>query len=82
MRTFFRISTGAFAFAHIVANASGKKISPSDIAPMETLHLKALEELEKPNPDINKIDELLLEMENQAVINSKKNEQNDFILGH
>lgn len=72
MKTFFRISTGAFAFAHIVASASGKKISPSDITPIETLHLKALEELEKPNPDLNKIDQLLLEMEKQAVINSTK----------
>ena len=71
LRTVFRISTAAFVFAHKVAEATGKYMVTQ---PMETLHWLALEELEKENPDMQKVDYLLAQMEELATQNAVNNE--------
>ena len=68
LRNFFRISSAAFNFTNAVNLALNGNISPSE---MQQLHQIALQEIEKLNPDMSKIDNLLAEMERLAELNTK-----------
>jgi hypothetical protein len=63
LRTFFRTTTAVFDFANTVQTAIGGIVTPNK---MHVLHRIALEEIEKENPDLFKIDNLLAEMEKLA----------------
>jgi len=63
LRTFFRVSNAAFDFSNSVQSACGGTVVTNE---MHELHKIALEEIEKENPDLSKMDELLEEMENLA----------------
>jgi len=63
LRTFFRVSNAAFDFANAIQLAFNKINIPNK---MQKLHKLALEEIEKENPDLSKIDKLLAEMEKLA----------------
>ena len=69
LRTFFRISNAVFDCANVVQLAFYGNIFPSK---MKHLHKIALEEIEKENPDLLKINKLLTEMESLC-INPKPN---------
>ena len=60
LRTFFRLSNAVFNFQNNVQLITIGYISKTK---MQQLHEIALEEIEKENPDLNKIDRLLQEME-------------------
>lgn len=63
LRTFFRISNAAFEFQNSIQLAISGHIEPNE---MQQLHKVALFEIEKENPDLSLIDNLLAEMENLA----------------
>jgi DeoR/GlpR family transcriptional regulator of sugar metabolism len=69
LKTFFTISNAAFEFTDTVQLTIGGHIHPNK---MRLLHKMALEELEKFNPDLSIIDELLAEMESLAEFNSQQ----------
>jgi hypothetical protein len=66
LRTFFRISNAAFEFQNSIQLAIGGHITPNK---MQQLHKIALVEIEKENPDLSLIDNLLAEMEKTAEVN-------------
>jgi hypothetical protein len=68
LRTFFRVSNAAFDFINVIQSAFNGIVTPTK---MQQLHKIALEEIEKENPDLSKIDNLLFEMENLAEANSQ-----------
>lgn len=68
LRTFFRISNAAFEFQNSIQLAISGHIEPNE---MQQLHKVALFEIEKENPDLLLIDNLLAEMENLAELNSQ-----------
>ena len=63
LRTIFRASNVAFNFSNSIQSACGGIVVISE---MQKLHKIALEEIEKENPDLSKMHELLEEMENLA----------------
>jgi len=63
LRTFFRISNAAFEFQNSIQLAFGGRIVPSK---MQELHKLAFAEIEKEDPDLSLIDNLLAEMESTA----------------
>jgi hypothetical protein len=67
LRTFFRVSNAAFDFTNAIQSAVNGIVTPNK---MQQLHKLALEEIEKENPDLSKIDNLLAEMESLAELNS------------
>lgn len=69
LRKFFTISVAAFEIQHTISTALGYKGHKSY---MHMLHLNAKEEIEKEEPDLNKIDTLLAMMEDCAEANSKE----------
>jgi hypothetical protein len=69
LRKFFTISVAAFEMQHTISTAFGFKGHKSY---MHMLHLNAKEEIEKEEPDLNKIDTLLAMMEDCAEANSKE----------
>lgn len=71
LRTFFRVTNAVFEFQNSIQLAVSGYISPSK---MYQLHKIALNEIEKENPDLLLIDNLLAEMEITAAKNSKNNE--------
>lgn len=71
LRTFFRVSTAAFAFARTVQEQFSNTRIPMSV--MESLHLKALEEVEKEKPNLCIIDSYLKDMQNLAEKNEKSN---------
>jgi hypothetical protein len=68
LRTFFRVSNIAFDCVMAMGAAFGCK---SIVSPMHQLHKLALIEIEKENPDLSIIDNLLEEMEKLAESNSQ-----------
>ncbi len=68
LRTFFRVSNIAFDCVMAMRVAFGGK---SIVSPMHQLHKLALIEIEKENPDLSIIDNLLEEMEKLAESNSQ-----------
>lgn len=72
IRLFFRLSNATFEFAAKFRSAMGQIVVESE---MEKLHKIALTEVEKENPDIEKLDELLQEMEVLAALNAAKSIQ-------
>lgn len=68
LRTFFRVTNLAFDFGTSVQSAFNGIDTPNK---MQQLHKLALEEIEKENPDLSKIDNLLAEMEKLAEANSQ-----------
>lgn len=73
LRTFFRVSNAAFDFTNAIQSAFNGIITPNK---MQQLHKLALEEIEKENPDLLKIDNLLVEMEKLAEVNSNQPKPN------
>jgi hypothetical protein len=69
LRKFFTISVAAFEMQHTISIAFGFKGHKSY---MHMLHLNAKEEIEKEEPDLNKIDTLFAMMEYCADANSKE----------
>jgi len=70
LRTFFRVSNAAFDFANSIQSAFNGIALPNK---MQQLHKIALDEIEKENPDLSKIDNLLAKMESLAEVNSLPN---------
>ena len=70
LRIFFRASNAVFDFANSIQSAFNTIVEPNK---MQQLHKIALEEIEKENPDLSKIDNLLAEMESLAELNSLPN---------
>lgn len=70
LRLFFRVSNAAFAFADTVKAMIGQNTEPDA---MQVMHKRALEELEKDNPDLELIDSILSAMEAQARLNKRVN---------
>lgn len=68
LRTFFRVSNATFDFMNAIKSAFNKVVTTTK---MQSLHKLALDEIEKENPDLSKIDNLLAEMENLAELNSQ-----------
>jgi hypothetical protein len=68
LRTFFRVSNAAFDFTNAIQSAFNGIVTPTK---MQQLHKIALEEIEKENPDLSKIDNYLAEMERLAEFNSE-----------
>lgn len=68
LRTFFRVSNAAFDFTNAIQSAFNGSVTPTK---MQQLHKLALEEIEKENPDLSKIHNLLAEMEGLAELNSQ-----------
>ena len=68
LRTFCRVSNAAFDFTNAIQSAFNGIVTPNE---MQQLHKLALEEIEKENPDLFKIDNLLAEMEKLAEVNSR-----------
>ena len=68
LRTFFRVSNAVFDFTSKINYAFNGVVTTNK---MQELHKIALEEIEKENPDLLKIDNLLAEMEKLAEINSQ-----------
>ena len=68
LRMFFRVSNAAFEFQNSIQMAISGHIAPSK---MHQLHKLALVEIEKENPDLSIIDNLLEEMEKLAESNSQ-----------
>lgn len=71
LRTVFRASNALFEFQNSIQLAFSGYTTPSK---MYQLHKMALNEIEKENPDLTLIDNLLAEMEMTAAKNSKNNE--------
>ncbi len=71
LRRFFTISVAAFEMQHTIMKAFGKEVQESF---MHQMHLIAKEEINKENPDMNRINTLLEIMQNFA----DKNKQNDY----
>lgn len=70
LRTFFRVSNAAFTCVNTVSAAvSGKTYKHEH--PMATLHRLALTEIEKENPSMGYMDNLLEQMELEAERNAK-----------
>jgi len=68
LRMFFRVSNAAFEFQNSIQLAISGHITPSK---MHQLHKLALVEIEKENPDLSIIVNLLEEMEKLAELNSQ-----------
>ena len=68
LKTFFKISNAAFESKNSIQSAFNVNITPNK---MQQLHRLAFEEIEKENPDLLIIDNLLAEMENLAELNSQ-----------
>lgn len=68
LRKFFTITVAAFEMQHTISLAFGYKGHKSY---MHLLHINAKEEIEKENPDLNKIDTLLAMMESACENNPK-----------
>ena len=66
LQTFFRISNAVFEFQNSIQLVIGGHITPNK---MQQLHKIALVEIEKENPDLSLIDNLLAEMEITAEAN-------------
>lgn len=64
------MSNAAFAFADTVKAMIGQNTEPDAI---QVMHKRALNELEKENPDMELIDSILSEMEAQARLNKRVN---------
>ena len=60
LRKFFQVTNATYNFINSVELACGRPVATSK---MQQLHKEALEEIEKENPDLVKIDSLLEEME-------------------
>jgi len=60
LRKFFTVTVAAFEMHHSISLVFGNK---GDISDMHHLHLIAKEEIEKVDPDLAKIDNLLSMME-------------------
>ena len=73
LRKFFEISTAAFEFQERIVSILGMFNSRSH---MHLLHIAALKELNKDNPDLGLIDALLAEMERIAEKNKKESPEN------
>lgn len=69
LRKFFTISVAAFEMQHTISTSFWFKGHKSY---MHMLHLNAKKEIEKEQPDLNKIDTLLAMMEDCAEANSKE----------
>ena len=67
LRIFFRISNAGFNFINAIQLAFPNHIYPHK---MQQLHKIALEEIEKENPDLSKMDYLLAEMQSLAELNN------------
>lgn len=79
LRKFFTISVAAFEMQHTISTAFGFKGHKSN---MHMLHLKAKKEIEKEQPNFNKIDALLEMMEDCADLNNMERSMPDkFIKG-
>lgn len=64
LRSVFRISTAALDFAHIVTTELGtKKGLDPKATQMKGLHDECLKELEKIDPDLDRVNAILLQME-------------------
>lgn len=63
LRIFFAVSDAAFTCVEAISKAAGIEVKYSH---MHELHKKAKEEIEKENPDLEKIDYLLKAMELEA----------------
>jgi len=63
LKRFFTISVAAFEMQHTVSIAFGYK---GDKSYMHNLHITALEEINKENPNQKVMDNLLLMIENHA----------------
>ena len=70
LRTFFRVSNAVFECANSIQSICNVIALPNK---MQQLHKIALDEIEKENPDLSKIDNLLAEMESLAEENSLPN---------
>lgn len=68
LRTFFRVSNLALDFVDSFVKITGGNVIDNK---MKQLHKKGLEEIEKENPDLLVIDNLLLEMQLLAEENNK-----------
>ena len=73
IKQFFAISVAAFEMRESIRSAFGIKGSKSF---MHCLHLKALDEINKSDPDMNKISVYLETMEKVAKRNSEKTDKN------
>jgi len=74
LRAFFRITTASFTFLNAFQSAFDAKRSPNDFQhKLHELHKQALEEVEKENPDLSIIQNLLKQMEALAEQNSLPN---------
>jgi hypothetical protein len=62
-KRFFTISVAAFEMQHTLSKAFGYK---GDKSYMHTLHLEAQEEINQKKPDLEKIDNLIMAMEENA----------------
>lgn len=69
LRIFFNFSVACFDFQRAVSNIFK---TPNKLSEMYELHLKAKSELDKENPDLQVVESLLIDMENLAEKNSKK----------
>jgi len=69
LRQFFTISVAAFEMQQTISIAFGYRGKKSN---MHRLHAIAKEEIEKDQPDLTKIDNLIAMMENLARENSKQ----------
>lgn len=67
LRVFFRVSNAAFEFSRSFKKAFGL---PDEVSKMEELHVLALSEVEKENPDMAVLDYLLKRMQDLAKQNS------------
>jgi hypothetical protein len=72
LKLFFTISVAAFELQYTISVATGYKGHKSHL---HNLHLMAKEEIEKENPDLDKIDFLLGLMEIEAKNNSKNKKE-------
>ena len=68
LRTFFRVSNAVFDFTSAIQSAFNGIVSSNK---MHQLHKIALNEIEKENPDLSLIDNLLAEMEKTAELNGQ-----------
>lgn len=74
LKTFFGLTCAAFEFARSVRELAG---GSGEIEPMHKLHIKALDEAGKEEPNPAAIDALILLMEVQAFENAKKKGRDD-----
>ena len=73
LREFFRISNAIFELQNKIQLNCNDGIVNVHVNDMQELHKLALEEIEKENPDLSKVEKLLSEMENLSERNSQPN---------